>query len=149
MFETRFPFRVEKFALVPDSAGAGEFRGGLGFERILAVVDADITVSQCTDRHQIHSWGLFGGGEGANGATLIRRAGSDEWLTVKQAYNKVSSSKFSNITLRAGDRALVRVSGGGGFGDPAQRDPARIDEDVREGFVTPEGARRDYGRSVA
>lgn len=149
VFETRFPFRVEQFALVPDSGGAGEFRGGLGFQRVLAVIDADITVSQCTDRHQIRSWGLFGGGQGANGATLIKRAGSDEWLTVQQAYNKVSSSKFSNITLHAGDKAMVRVSGGGGFGDPARRDPARIDEDFREGFITREGARRDYGRSVA
>jgi 5-oxoprolinase (ATP-hydrolysing)/N-methylhydantoinase B len=145
VFETRFPFRVEDFSLVPDSAGAGTFRGGLGFQRVLMAVDADITASQCTDRHHIHSWGLFGGGEGANGATLIRRAGSGEWLTVQQAYNKVSSSKFSNITLHAGDRALVRVSGGGGFGPPTARDPARIQEDVREGFVTEEGARRDYG----
>jgi len=144
VFETRFPFRVEQFALVPDSAGAGKFRGGLGFQRVLAVVDAEITASQCTDRHQIRSWGLFGGGEGANGATLVMRAGSEEWLTVRQAYNKLSSSKFSNIRLRPGDRALVRVSGGGGFGNPAERDPERIAEDVREGFVTPEGARRDY-----
>ena len=147
VFETRFPFRVEQFALVPDSAGAGTFRGGLGFQRVLAVVDADITVSQCTDRHEIRSWGLFGGGEGANGATLIRRAGSDQWLTARQAYNKVSSSKFSNIALHAGDRAMVRVSGGGGFGDPSARDPARVAEDIAEGFVTPEGARRDYGYS--
>jgi 5-oxoprolinase (ATP-hydrolysing)/N-methylhydantoinase B len=145
VFETRFPFRVEQFAMVPDSGGAGTFRGGLGFQRVLAVVDADITVSQCTDRHRVHSWALFGGGVGGNGATLVKRAGSGEWLTVQQAYNKVSSSKFSNITLHAGDRALVRVSGGGGYGDPAARDPARIAEDVREGFVTPEAARRDYG----
>ena len=87
------------------------------------------------------------GGLGGNGATLVKRAGSDQWLTVQQAYNKVSSSKFSNIILHAGDRALVRVSGGGGYGDPAKRDPARIAEDVREGFVTPEGALRDYGYS--
>lgn len=145
VFETRFPFRVEEFAMVADSAGPGKFRGGLGFQRVLAVVDADITVSQCTDRHHIHSWGLFGGGEGGNGATLVRRAGSEEWLTVQQAYNKVSSSKYSNIILHAGDRALVRVSGGGGYGDPGERDASRIAEDVREGFVTPEGARRDYG----
>jgi 5-oxoprolinase (ATP-hydrolysing)/N-methylhydantoinase B len=145
VFETRFPFRVEKFALVPDSAGAGTFRGGLGFERVLAVVDAEVTVSQCTDRHQIRSWGLFGGGQGANGATLIKRAGSEQWQTVQQAYNKVSSSKFSNITLRAGDKAMVRVSGGGGFGEPGKRDPERIAEDVREGYVSEEGARRDYG----
>jgi 5-oxoprolinase (ATP-hydrolysing)/N-methylhydantoinase B len=147
VFETRFPFRVEQFAMVPDSGGAGTFRGGLGFQRVLAVVDADITVSQCTDRHRVQSWALFGGGMGGNGATLVKRAGSDEWLTVRQAYNKVSSSKFSNIVLHAGDRALVRVSGGGGYGDPAQRDPARIAEDVREGFVTAEGAARDYGFS--
>ncbi|MBV9758139.1 MAG: hydantoinase B/oxoprolinase family protein, partial [Alphaproteobacteria bacterium] len=145
VFETRFPWRVEEFSLVQDSGGAGTHRGGLGFRRTLRAVNAEITASQCTDRHRVQTWALFGGKGGANGATLYQRAGSEEWLTAKQAYNKVSSSKYANIRVQPDDRVRIVVSGGGGFGDPRQRDPALIEEDLREGYISPGGAQRDYG----
>jgi N-methylhydantoinase B len=145
VFETRFPWRVEEFSLVQDSGGAGAHRGGLGFRRTLRAVKAEITASQCTDRHRVQAWALFGGKGGANGATLYQRAGSEDWLTAKQAYNKVSSSKYANIRVQPDDRVRIAVSGGGGFGDPRQRDPALIEEDLLEGYVSPAGARRDYG----
>jgi 5-oxoprolinase (ATP-hydrolysing)/N-methylhydantoinase B len=145
VFETRFPWRVEEFSLVQDSAGVGAHRGGLGFRRTLLATKAEITVSQCTDRHRVKTWALFGGGEGANGATLFQRAGSAEWLTMKQAFNKVSSSKFSNIHVHPGDRVRIAVSGGGGFGDPRKREHALVEEDLREGYVSPQAAERDYG----
>ena len=120
-------------------------RGGLGFRRTLRATKAEITASQCTDRHRIKTWALFGGKEGANGATLFQRKGAADWLTVKQAFNKVSSSKFANVRIQPGDRVRISVSGGGGFGDPRQRERAMVENDLREGYISAEGAKRDYG----
>jgi 5-oxoprolinase (ATP-hydrolysing)/N-methylhydantoinase B len=145
VFETRFPFVVENYALLPDSAGAGKFRGGLGYQKTLRARGAEITASQCTDRHKVKTWALFGGGEGRNGATLVQQQGHNDWRTVVEAYGKRSSSKFSNITLHPGDRVRLEVSGGGGYGNPKERDPAMVEEDLREGFVTRDAARRVYG----
>ena len=145
VFETRFPWRVEEFSLVQDSCGAGRHRGGLGFRRTLRAVNAEITASQCTDRHRVQTWALFGGKGGANGATLFQRAGTDDWLTAREAFGKVSSSKYANLRIGPDDRVRISVSGGGGFGDPIAREPALIEEDVREGYVSTEGARNDYG----
>ena len=145
VFETRYPWRVEEWRLLPDSGGAGKHRGGLATGKRLLCCNTDITVSQMTDRHRIKPWGFGGGKEGGNGATLIQRAGSTEWLTVVQAFNKRSSSKYANITIRPGDRVQLIAPAGGGWGDPAERDRAAIREDIREGYVSAERAAEDYG----
>ena len=149
VFETRYPWRVEEFALIQDSGGAGTFRGGLGFRRTLYSTAVPMTGSQCSDRHVIGPWGLFGGKDGLPGATLIQSAGSDQWLTAKELFGKASSSKFSNITLHPGDRIRLAVPGGGGYGDPSGRDRAMVEEDLREGYVSREAALRDYGPDIA
>jgi len=145
VFETRFPLRVEDCALVADSAGAGRFRGGLGYRRTILMTQVPITGSQCSDRHRVHPWSLFGGRPGGCGATEIMPADSREWLTVKELYGKVSSSKYANVRFRPGDRIRLTTPGGGGYGDPRERDPQRIREDVREGYVSAAAAARDYG----
>ena len=60
------------------------------------------------------------------------------------SYGKVSTSKYANVRFEPGDRVLLVTPGGGGYGDPKDRDPARVEEDLREGYVTPEAAARDY-----
>jgi len=145
VFETRFPFQVEDFAMTPDSGGAGTYRGGLGYHKTLRATTTEITASQCTDRHQVKTWALFGGKEGGNGATLIQQKDRDDWRPVTEAFGKMSSSKYSNITLKPGDRVRLAVSGGGGYGNPAEREPRLIEEDLKEGYITPEGARKNYG----
>ncbi len=145
VFETRYPWRVEEWRLLPNSGGAGTHRGGLATGKRLLCCKIDFTVSQMTDRHRIKPWGFGGGKEGANGATLVQRDGTHEWLTVAQAFNKRSSSKYAAITIRPGDRVQLIAPGGGGWGDPAERDRAAIAEDVREGYVSAECAARDYG----
>jgi 5-oxoprolinase (ATP-hydrolysing)/N-methylhydantoinase B len=117
----------------------------LGYRRTLKVTKVPITGSQCSDRHEVKPWSLFGGLPGGNGGTFIRKAGTDGWTTVKELYGKVSTSKYANVRFEPGDRILLVTPGGGGYGDPKERDPARLREDLREGYVTPEAAARDYG----
>jgi N-methylhydantoinase B len=147
VFETRFPLRVEDCELVTDSGGAGKWRGGLGYRRTLLTTEVPITGSQCSDRHEVKPWAIFGGEPGGNGGTLIKKNGSNEWKTVKELYGKVSSSKFANITFEPGDRIKLTAPGGGGYGDPAARDPAAVAEDVAEGYVSRTAAKEIYGAS--
>jgi N-methylhydantoinase B/oxoprolinase/acetone carboxylase alpha subunit len=144
VFETRYPWLVEEWNLLTDSGGAGKFRGGLSTGKRLLCRSTPITASQMTDRHRIKPWGLYGGKEGSNGATLVQRAGSKEWLTVAQAFNKRSTSKYSNITLRPGDRIHLIAPGGGGWGDPRERDRAMVQEDLAEGYISATSAEDDY-----
>lgn len=145
VFETRYPWLIEAFRLVSDSGGAGQYRGGLGAEKILRSRSDLITVSQMTDRHKIAPFGLFGGKEGGLGATLIQKEGEKEWKDVSEAYGKVSTSKFSNISIQYGDRVKIVTPGGGGYGDPKLRDPEKLKEDILEGFVSEEAAETLYG----
>ncbi|ACM39442.1 MULTISPECIES: hydantoinase B/oxoprolinase family protein [Rhizobium/Agrobacterium group] len=149
VFETRFPIRVENCELITDSAGAGEYRGGLGYERTLLMTDVAITGSQCTDRHTIRPWALFDGKEGDNGATHVLKASSTEWQNVKEAYGKRSTSKYANIRFEPGDRIRLRTPGGGGFGAPTARAKDAIERDVAEGFVSIEAAEQIYGWTKA
>lgn len=145
VFETRFPLRVEDCEMVTDSGGAGKWRGGLGYRRTLLMTDVPITGSQCSDRHEVKPWAIFGGQPGGNGGTLIKKDGSDAWTTVKELYGKVSSSKYANVTFEPGDRVKLTAPGGGGYGNPRERDPAAVAEDVAEGYVSREAAQQIYG----
>ncbi|MSO73890.1 MAG: hydantoinase B/oxoprolinase family protein [Alphaproteobacteria bacterium] len=144
VFETRYPWLVEAFALRPDSGGAGQFRGGLAPSKTMRCLD-DLIVSQMTNRHKVPAWGLEHGCGGALGSTLYRAANGQSWQTVCQAFGKVSPSKYSNVPVRPGDRMRVSSPGGGGYGDPRRRDPALVAEDVREGYVSRDAAARLYG----
>ncbi len=149
VFETRFPLRVEDCELTPDSGGAGKWRGGLGYSRTLLVTEVPITGSQCADHHVVKPWSLFGGQPGGTGATLIRKKGTGEWLTVSQLFNKSSTSKYSNVQFEPGDEIKLRTPGGGGYGNPLERDRQMVSDDVRAGFVTPDAAARFYGMPKA
>jgi N-methylhydantoinase B len=145
VFETRYPaFLIEEYRLLPDSGGPGEYRGGLGGERLLRVT-ADVTVSALLNRMKADPWGVVGGGSGARGGIWVKRAGADAWQTFVDAFGTMSPSKFSGIRLQLGDQVRLAMPGGGGFGDPRRRDRAAVARDIREGFVTAERARTDYG----
>lgn len=149
VFETRYPaFRIDSYRLLADSGGPGEFRGGLGGERIFTVTVPEVTVSALLNRMKTEPWGVLGGGEGAVGGLWVSRAGSADWRTFVEAFGTMSPSKFSGVTLHEGDRVKIVMPGGGGYGDPRARDRDRVRRDVAEGFVSHAAAVRDYGLAV-
>ncbi|MFN0153038.1 MAG: hydantoinase B/oxoprolinase family protein [Gaiella sp.] len=149
VFETRYPaFRIESYRLIADSGGAGEFRGGLGGERVFTVTVPEVTVSALLNRMKTEPWGVLGGGPGAVGGLWVRRGGSGEWRTFVEEFGTKSPSKFSGVTLRAGDQVKILMPGGGGYGDPTRRDRDLVRRDVEEMFVSVEAARTAYGLDV-
>jgi N-methylhydantoinase B len=136
VLETAYPLRVRRYEFRPDSGGAGEFRGGLGLRRDIEVLTDDVAFSLLADRRRHRPYGLAGGGAGAAGADALHRA--DEEAPVDVAAKSAHD-------LDAGDVVSVRTPGGGGFGDPSDRDPDAVARDLRLGTVTPAAARRAYG----
>jgi N-methylhydantoinase B len=134
--ETEFPIRVENYELVPDSAGAGTFRGGLGTKRTWRILAEESTVNLRTDRFQHSSLGLFGASPALPSKAVLNPGMDSE---------RPLTSKIAGLRLKKDDVVAWQLAGGGGYGDPLQRDPARVQRDVRMGYVTMEGARRDYG----
>jgi len=133
--ETFYPLLVKSYGWRTDSAGPGQFRGGLGLRKVYVVpVDARLTVA--FERSKCPPWGLFGGGAAQVGAARIKRPGQSEWET----YQKVTG-----LAIEAGTVVELLSAGGGGRGYAYERDLARVLEDVRQGYVSVEGARKDYG----
>ena len=148
IFETRYPWLTRSFRLLTDSGGAGRHRGGLGTERILEVRAPEITISALFDRMSIPPWGLEGGKPGGTTSISICRAGENMPRLFTDAFGTVSPSKFSNISVYKGDLIRIVSSGGGGYGDPRQRPAERVLQDVKDRYVSPESAQRDYGVTV-
>jgi N-methylhydantoinase B/oxoprolinase/acetone carboxylase alpha subunit len=148
IFETRYPLRVVEYSLIRDSGGPGRMRGGLGTRRVFRVEEgAVVTANALLDRTKpgFGAWGLAGGGTGGPGAILVKRAGDSEFRTFTEAYGTVSASKFTNIRLEPGDEVMIDSPGGGGYGDPRERDRGRVEHDVDAGFVSAGAAGELYG----
>jgi N-methylhydantoinase B len=135
--EAKYPLLVERYALRNDSGGAGRFRGGLGTEQVVQVRH-DIRFSSQMDRVVCKPWGLDGGLSGAGNSVAIHRFGEE-----KETH--FPNGKAFNQVLRPGDAYILRSGGGGGFGSPLERDPDRLERDVRCGYVTKEAAEKYYG----
>ncbi len=126
MCETLFPVTFTEYGYIPDSGGAGKHRGGLGLAREWRL-DADWgTLSGNFERFRYPPYGLNGGEPGSNGRFTLYRGDEERELP----------SKISGLALQKGDRVRLETSGGGGWGDPAERDPAQIRTDERAGRVT-------------
>lgn len=134
--EAKYPFLFERHALIPDSGGAGEHRGGLGVECVVQA-RADITLNTSIERKNCLPWGLEGGLEGAGNEVLLRR--NDE------IQSEAVNAKFYSTRLTTGDAFFLRSGGGGGFGSPLKRPPEKVLDDVRSGYVSADSARRYYG----
>lgn len=137
--EHEYSLLVDEYALVPDSGGAGRQRGGLGIARQIRATRDGVVFSVRSDGHVLGAPGLAGGKEGGT-ARLVRNAGT--------AREEVLSSKTASIVLAAGETIRLETPGGGGLGDPAERDPAALAADLRGGKLSPARARQQYGTAL-
>lgn len=142
--ETRFPWRHEFYRLRPDSGGPGKFRGGLGTERSMRAL-APIEINGLSDRFLTGAPGRIGGRAGGTAGFWLRRADEETPRDMRDAVGAKSPSKFANVRLDEGDTVLVRSPGGGGYGDPEQREAAAMRSDIEAGYVTEQAAEQDYG----
>jgi len=135
ILEMSFPLRVEEYALIPDSGGAGTWRGGLGARRIWRVLGHKAHAAVCCERRLTPPFGLAGGRSG--GPMRL-------WLEMPDGGKRPLNSKGAFV-VPANGRVVMEAPGSGGYGLPAGRDPASLREDLADGYVTEEAARRDYG----
>jgi N-methylhydantoinase B len=137
--ENEYSLLVDEYALVPDSGGAGRHRGGLGIARQIRATRDGVVFSVRSDGHVLGAPGLADGGSGGT-ARLLRNAGT--------AQEQELSSKTASITLAAGETIRLETPGGGGFGAPAERDPAALAADLRGGKTSLAKARQHFGDAV-
>ncbi|MFA9428415.1 hydantoinase B/oxoprolinase family protein [Natronorubrum sp. A-ect3] len=131
------PLLTSQHSIVTDSAGPGEFRGGCGVEKGGRLLECENSViSYCSDRAYSVTWGLDGGLPGVPHGVTVTRADGDP---------KDLGTVFSNRPIETGDQFTRPSSGGGGFGDPLERDPDAVREDVIDDYVSIERAAKDYG----
>ena len=142
VLETAYPFRVLRYALRPDSGGAGEFRGGLGLRRDVQV-RGKAACSLLGDRRRHRPYGIEGGEPGAPGQDWLLRVDGDDAAAEAGEARRLAAK--TTLELEPGDAISIRTPGGGGYGDPADRDPEAIARDLRQGKLTPEAAWERYG----
>jgi N-methylhydantoinase B len=118
-------FRVENYALIPNSGGKGKHRGGLGFEKSYRILEDGITFATYGDRFRIAPEGVFGGGPGRHAENLIERDGET-----------IRVGSKAGVELKKGDLLIMRTGGGGGYGDTIERDEKLKVRDLEEGLTT-------------
>jgi len=138
VFEARYPLLWKKVELATDSAGAGRWQGGLGVDAALVALD-DASVTCVVERTAFPPWGLDGGASArANEATLRLTDGSS-----------VACSKATALHVPLGATLEIKTGGGGGFGDPSERDVAAVLADLEDGYISPEFATSHYPHASA
>jgi N-methylhydantoinase B len=107
--EMEYPLLVEEYGLVPESAGSGRHRGGMGLRRTIRVLGEEATFLGTLDRARIAPWGLAGGGPGGKGALVLNAGVSGE---------RPLPPKLAGLRLRRGDTVTIVTPGAGGYGAP-------------------------------
>lgn len=137
LIESLNPLRTSYGTLRQDSGGAGKFRGGLGLIRKVEILSNDAYLSTVTDRSLIPPFGVFRGQSGFG----------QNWFVIRQGVEKSIpfAGKTSKLRLKKGDVVVSMTAGGGGYGDPLDRDPEKVRKDVVEGYVSLQSASDIYG----
>jgi N-methylhydantoinase B len=136
--ESLMPFRIEEFSLREDSAGAGKFRGGLGFRKKYRIT-APCNLGTNLDRTKYPPWGVQGGSEARPGRITVVDAGSNA---------EENADKENARPLQPGDVVCVETGGGGGYGPPSERTLDLIQRDLDAGYVSAAASTRDYGVKI-
>ncbi|MEX0834768.1 MAG: hydantoinase B/oxoprolinase family protein, partial [Nitriliruptor sp.] len=136
--ESRFPFRVERLGLAVDSGGPGRFRGGLGYDKWIRMLEPASFMS-IADRSILACWGVNGGRAGAPFRVTVDPGGANE---------RELEGLVDDEPIAAGEVIRIRTTGGGGWGDPLDRDVDLVVRDVQWDKVSRDGARDDYGVAV-
>lgn len=148
--EINYPWITEKYGLAQNSGGPGKYRGGLAVEWILRPYDHTSQYSCHTDRAVIPPNGIFGGMPGMHAAWRVYRqcngvARTEEGLRQVSKEEEDFGSRTGNKYIQPEDLLYCRPPGGGGYGNPYERDVRLVEEDLLDEYITPEVARRDYG----
>jgi N-methylhydantoinase B len=131
--EVEYPVMIEMYEFIPDSGGAGKFRGALGLRRDIRFLVDEVSFARYGDSQEFPPHGLFGGKPGAPGRFIL----NPDTDNIRLKSKGIS-------TLKLNDVVSLRLPGGGGYGNPLERDFSLIERDVRDGKVTIERAREDY-----
>jgi len=136
--EAEQPIQITAYEFIGDAMGPGKFRGGAPFRRDYRFLAEEGILQVRSDRRVFRPYGLYGGGPGKPSMNYLNPARDPRPLPSKLT-----------MTIRRDDVFRHEVAGAGGWGDPFERDPERVLRDVRNGFVSIEAARREYGVVVA
>ena len=134
VFEVKYPALIRRYGFRPDTGGPGRFRGGCGLFRRFEV-DPDAYLYLWLERSVTPAWGLFGGKEATGPAVVVNPGRTDERRMLK----------VNAHPLAAGSIVDLNTGGGGGYGDPDEREPERVRTDVVDGYVSRDAAASDYG----
>jgi len=137
--EGEFPLRIERYAIRPDSAGPGYFRGGCGIIREVRIM-VDCTLSTRMDNVRFPCFGIDGGMSGWPGRFTLNPGAPDE--------DDIPPAS-EGISVKSGDILRIETGGGGGWGDPFTRNPKDVQRDVLEGYVTQSTALSEYGVALS
>jgi N-methylhydantoinase B len=138
--EMEFGVRVERYSIHRDSGGPGIYRGGCGVVRDIRVIADEGILASRLENVTYPAWGVNGGHSGRPGGILVNPGTPDE---------RQLKPLSDNNRLRQGDLLRIMTPGGGGWGDPLDRDMASVQGDVLDGFVSRQSARDDYGVILA
>ncbi len=133
--ELEFPMRIERYEFIPDTGGAGKYRGALAVRRDIRSLIDDLSFGRYGDRQAFAPFGLFGGKEGSKGKFILNPDTPNAKPLKSKGLDK----------LMKDDVVSLRLPGAGGYGDPRDRDREAILRDVRDGKVSAEKAKEDYG----
>ena len=134
--EGAYPMRIERYGIAPDSGGPGRYRGGVGIVRDYRILAGKVMVATRMGNQKTPAWGVSGGRAGRSGHIVCNPGQPDE---------RRIPGFSEGVTVKRGDLLRFVTCGGGGHGNPFDREPERVLDDVADGFVTADGARADYG----
>ena len=139
LLESKYPVRLAQYRLRPDSGGPGCWRGGLGVIKDYLCLASGMSFNAGLDRQVCPPQGVLGGGSAPGNRIVVKDADGGE---------KLLPSKVTDYPVASGEIISLQTAGGGGYGNPLQRDPERVMHDVQLGLISPRQARLAYGVAI-